>query len=89
MSWQKKINFLRSKHNQKLHIQKNMHLIYKQDFYKDKQGETYDIFIEYLVPVVYDIDHPVFIEECKQNIDAIDCEKNLNQDVKIPSIMKK
>ena len=34
---EKQSNFLRSKHHQKLHIQKNMHLIYKQDFYKDKQ----------------------------------------------------
>ena len=30
----------------KLHIQKNMHFIYKQDFYKDKQKEIYEIFIE-------------------------------------------
>ena len=30
----------------KLHIQKNMHLINKQGFYKDKQKEIYDIFIE-------------------------------------------
>ena len=29
----------------KLHIQKNMHLIYKQDFYKDKQKEIYELFI--------------------------------------------
>ena len=34
---EKQSNFLRIKHHQKLHIQKNMYLIYKQDFYKDKQ----------------------------------------------------
>ena len=30
----------------KLHIQKNMHLIYKQDFYKDEQKEIDKLFIE-------------------------------------------
>ena len=35
-----------------------------------------------------DIDHPVLIEEWKQNIDAAAYIKNLNQDVKIPSIKK-
>ena len=30
----------------KLHIQKNMHLIYKHDFYKDKKKETDELFIE-------------------------------------------
>ena len=28
----------------KLHIQNNMHLIYKQDLYKDKQEEIYEHF---------------------------------------------
>ena len=46
----------------KLHIQKNMHLIYKQDYYKDKQEEIYDLFIEYLVLVMEDIDHPALVE---------------------------
>ena len=45
----------------KLLIQKNMHLIYKQDFYKDKQRETYDLLIEQLVPIMYDLDHPALI----------------------------
>ena len=47
-----------------------MHLVYKQDYYKDKQKEIYDIFIEYLVPIVDNLDHPSLIEERKQNIDA-------------------
>ena len=46
----------------KLHIQINMHFIYKQDYYKDKQEEIYDPFIEYLVPVMYDLDHPELVE---------------------------
>ena len=29
----------------KLHIQKNIHLIYKQDYYWDKQEEIHDLFI--------------------------------------------
>ena len=36
-----------------------------------------------------DIYHPALIEEWKQNLDADDYEKNLNQYVKIPSIKKK
>ena len=53
-----------------LHIQKNMYMIYKQDFYKNKQKEINYLFIEYLVPVMEDIDHPVLIEEWRQNLDA-------------------
>ena len=54
----------------KLHIQTNLHFIYQQEFYKDEQKKIYDLSIEYLVPVMYDIDHSTFIEEYKQNIDA-------------------
>ena len=45
-----------------LHIQKNMHMTYKQDFYKDKQKEIDDLFLEYLVPAMEDIEHPALIE---------------------------
>ena len=45
------------------HINKNMHLIYKQDFYKDKQGEIDDPFFEYLVPIMDNLGNPAFIEE--------------------------
>ena len=45
----------------KIHIQKDMHLIYKQDFYKNKKKEIYELFIEYLVPIMDDLDHPSFI----------------------------
>ena len=36
-----------------------------------------------------DLDHPAFIEEWKQKLDAADYEKNLSQDVKVSSIRKK
>ena len=61
-----------------------MHLVYKQDYYKDKQKDIDYIFIEYLVPIVDYLDHPSLIEERKQNIDATAYEKNINQDVKMP-----
>ena len=54
----------------KLHIQSDLNLIYKQNFYDDKKKEIDDLFIEYLVPIMEDLDHPVLIEERKQNIDA-------------------
>ena len=53
-----------------------MHLIYKKDFYKYKQEEICEIFIEYLVPIMEDIDHPALIEERKQNLDADTYEKS-------------
>ena len=37
-------------------------MFYKQDFYKNNEKEIYDLFIEYLVPVTDDIDHPDLIE---------------------------
>ena len=37
------------------HIQKNMHFIYKQYLYKDKQEKIDDHFIEYLVPIMENI----------------------------------
>ena len=45
-----------------LYIQKNMYLIYKQDYYEDKLKEIDDLFIEYLVPIMDDIDHLALIE---------------------------
>ena len=38
-------------------------MTYKQDFYKTKDTETDDLFLEYLVPVMEDIENPAFIEE--------------------------
>ena len=72
----------------KMHIQKNIHLIYKQEFYKDKQNEIYELFIEYLVPIMENIDHPELIKKWKQIIDAATYENNITQDVKILSIQK-
>ena len=44
---------------------------------------------EYLVPIMENLDYPALIEEWKQNIDAAAYEKNLYQDLKLPSIKKK
>ena len=46
-----------------LHIQKNMHLIYKQDYYEDKLKEIDDIFIEYLAPIMENLDRLDLIEK--------------------------
>ena len=62
----KQSNFSVANTIKKLHIQKNMHLINKQDFYKDKQKEIYTLFIEELVPVMDNLDHPPSIEEWKK-----------------------
>ena len=53
-----------------------MHFIYKQEFYKDKQKEIDELFIEEFVPIMGNLYHPDFIDERKQNLDAADHEKN-------------
>ena len=52
-------------------------MIYKQDLYKKKEKEIDDLFLEYLVPVMEDLDHPALFEERKQNLDTAAHEKNL------------
>ena len=54
----------------KFHTQKDMHMIKKQDLYKNKEKEIYDLFLEYLVTVMENIDHPALIEEWKRNLDT-------------------
>ena len=51
-------------------------MINKQDFDKNKEKEIDNLFLEYLVPIMYNIDHPALIEELKQNLDADAYEKN-------------
>ena len=63
-------------------------MIYRQDYYEGKLKEIYDLFIEYSVPIMDDIDHTELIKECEQNIDVYAYENNLNQYEKIPSIRK-
>ena len=45
-----------------LHIYKNMHMTYTQDFYKTKQSEIDDFVLEYRVLVKKDLEHPALIE---------------------------
>ena len=54
----------------KLHIHKNIHFIYKQDYYEDKLKEIDDLFIEYRVPTMDDIDRPLLLEEWGENVDT-------------------
>ena len=60
----------------KLYIQIDLHLIYKQSFYRDKQDEMNELLDEYHLPLLKDIDHTASIEEWKRNIDAADYENN-------------
>ena len=50
-----------------LNIQKYMHMIYKQYFYKNKEKEIDDLFLEYIGPIMDNLDHPALIEERKKN----------------------
>ena len=42
-----------------------MHLIYKQDYYEDKLKDKYGLFIDDLVPIMENLDHPTLIKERK------------------------
>ena len=64
-------------------------MTYKQDFYKTKQKEIDDLFLEYLVPVTKYIEYHAFIKEWIQNLDAAAYKKNLNKDEKLPSMREK
>ena len=64
-------------------------MTYKQDFYKTKESEIDDLFLEYLSPVMRDIEHPALIEEWIQNIDAAAHEKDEHKDENLPSMKKK
>ena len=50
-------------------------MTYKKDFYKTEEREIDDLFMEYLVPIMEDIEHPTMIEEWIQNLDAAAYEK--------------
>ena len=39
-----------------------MHMKFKQDFYKTKDKEIYDFFLEYIFPEMEDIENLAFIE---------------------------
>ena len=54
-------------------------MIYKQDFYNNKQKEINDLYFEYLVSVMYNIDYPVLIEEWRQNLDADAYKKSIQR----------
>ena len=58
-----------------LHNNKNIHMTYKQDFYKTIESEIDGLFLEYLAPVMKDLDHPALIKEWIQNLDAAAYEK--------------
>ena len=72
----------------KLHIQSDLHYDYKQNFYHDFKKEMDGIFDEYHLPLLKNIDHPAFIQELKQYLDAAAYEIKSNQEIKIPTKKK-
>ena len=53
-----------------MHIQSNLYLIYKQNFYHEKKIEIDTIFDDYHITLLNDLDHPALLKERKLNIDA-------------------
>ena len=49
---------------------------YIHNFYNDEQDIIDDIFCQNIKALLKDIDHPAFIQEWKQNIDAATSEEN-------------
>ena len=68
-----------SKTINKLHIQSNLHLIYKQKLYHYKHDKINELFDEYHIPLLNYIHHLALIEEYKRNIDDAAYENNLNE----------
>ena len=62
-----------------LHIQTDIHMIYKKYLYNNKEKKIYNLFLECLVPVMGDLDHPAFIEEWEKNLDTTDYEKYIQR----------
>ena len=71
-----------------MYIHKNMHLIYKQDFYRDKKRKYMNFLLDTFSPSCTILIILSLLNNGK-NLDAAAYEKNLNQDVKILSIKKK
>ena len=86
MSWQKTHQITLQQTPLKVAYSEKLVFYLQKYFYKDKQNDIDELFIQYLVPIMEDLDHPVLIEERKQNIDADAHEKNTNKDVELPSI---
>ena len=63
----------------KCHLQSDLHLIYKQNFYHDKIDEINTIFYEYHIPLLNNLDHPALIEEWKRNLDTAAYKKHSNK----------
>ena len=59
----------------KLHIQSNLNSGYIHNFYHDKKGSIDDMFYQYHIPLLKDIDHPALIQEWKKNLNASAYEK--------------
>ena len=59
-----------------MYIQSDLYLVYKENFYHDKESEIETNFDEYHIPLLNDLDHPILIEEWKLNLDAAAYEKN-------------
>ena len=64
-------------------------MTYKQDFYKTKDSEIDDLFLEYLVHVMKYLEHTALIEKWIQHIDTAAYENNLYKDEKLPPMKKK
>ena len=58
----------------KLRIQSDLHLIYKKTSMMIKK-EIYEMFLEYLVLIIDNLDHFALIEEFKQNLDSASYKK--------------
>ena len=57
-------------------MQSNLHTGYKHIFYQDWQDKSDELFDQYNLTLLNNIDHPALIQEWKHNLDAAVYEKN-------------
>ena len=66
-------------------VNKSFHSSYIQTEFNDKRETIINIFIEYVEPLLKDINHPEFLQEWKLNLDAAEYENNIEANLYKPS----
>ena len=60
-----------------------LHYVYQKNFYNDKQDIIDDMFYQYHLILMKDIDHPELIQEQEQNIYSDAYEINIDKEIKL------
>ena len=65
-------------------INSNYHSSYSTQEFNTKKEQTSNIFNTYVTPKIKEINHPVFLQEWKLNIDSAEYERNIAANIHKP-----